>query len=320
MNRQRAYWVGLGVALGLGCGRQPIDILDGGDTSGTTGGETDSSPVSGMPDPSGPDPDSGFGTQGMDTGVLDTGPWDTSATTGASSGSCCEPHAEPGCDEPAVSECVCALNGACCGVEWDPACAAAAVGQCGAQCGGDTGVADTGVADTGVADTGVADTGVLDTGGPVACDDPIVIEMVPADATLSGSWMLSMSMVGEGEIIVLPAGQTDGTVLYEPDIPCDDTWYIWVRYWEQGPDDSYFATLDGQPAPAAIFEGDCSNFGNGWGWQILNWRDQNAGPCNYTEDLWAPAWATGSHAIELSYRESIAVGRIVVTNDPAYLP
>lgn len=128
-------------------------------------------------------------------------------------------------------------------------------------------------------------------------------------------------MLGEGEILVLPPGEFDGTVLWEPEIPCDDVWFVWVRYYEQGGDDSYYVTLDGEPQPAAVFEGDCGFGGDGWGWALLNWRDEaTQGACEYTEDPWTPDWSTGTHAIEVSYRESIAIARIVVTNDEAYVP
>lgn len=310
-----------------GCGRQPILLDEDGDGGSSTGGDAGDRPADVGDD--GPDrPGTGAGTRGQATGGpvgTDDGP--------APSGSCCEAHAVPGCDQPQISSCVCDLNGACCGVEWNAACAAAAVDVCGAVCGGDSVgesgavddgpvATDSGPDDTGGFDTGGdTDTGPADTGAPVgACQAIETIQLEPADAILSGGWMLTMSMLGEGEIIVLDNGQFDGAVRFEPDLPCDDTWYIWVRYWEQGNDDSYFVTLDGQPQPPAIFEGDCGGGGNGWDWALLNWRDDNAPPCNYVEDPWAPSWTAGMHEIELTYRESIAVGRVIVTNDPAFIP
>ena len=160
------------------------------------------------------------------------------------------------------------------------------------------------------------------TGAGAACKDIVTFELFPSDATLTGAWQLGMSMVGEGEISVLDqmAADLDGSILFEPDIPCDDTWHIWVRYWESGADDSYFATLDGEPMPAAVFEGDCTAAGQGYDWAQLNWRDEAADPCDYTEDPWTADWAAGTHAIEFSYRESLAMGRILLTNDPMLVP
>jgi hypothetical protein len=159
--------------------------------------------------------------------------------------------------------------------------------------------------------------------GPVstACAELVNFEMQPADATLSGDWVLGTSMVGEGEIIMTTAnGGHTGSILFEPDIPCDDTWHIWVRYWQSAGQDSYLATLDGMPQPEAVFEGDCTADGDGYAWGELNWRDQNAATCEYVVDPWTADWAAGVHAIEFSYRESLAMGRILLTNDPSFVP
>ncbi|MCR9159968.1 MAG: hypothetical protein ACE37F_32495 [Nannocystaceae bacterium] len=40
----------------------------------------------------------------------------------------------------------------------------------------------------------------------------------------------------------------------------------------------------------------------------------------YVEDPWTPTWEAGTHTIEFSYRESLAMGRILITNDPAFVP
>lgn len=159
-------------------------------------------------------------------------------------------------------------------------------------------------------------------GGGGACMEMLQIEMAPDTATLSGAWQLGMSMLGEGQIINIPnpGNGTDGSILYAPDIPCDATWYIWVRVLDNGSNDSYFATLDGEPNPAAIFEGDCTNQGNGYKWAQLNWRDPMANACQYVEDPWAPMWTAGAHEIAFTYREAQAMGRILLTNDPNLVP
>jgi hypothetical protein len=196
----------------------------------------------------------------------------------------------------------------------------------GASTDADTAATDTGRAESGDATASESDGGGTDgttgeTGGSGACDRLVQIELDAAGATLSGGWQLATSMLGEGQIAALSSGQFDGSVVWEPDIPCDDAWTIWVRYFEEGGDDSYYVTLDGQPDPAAVFEGDCTAAGEGWGWARLNWRDEaTQGACEYTEDPWSPAWTAGTHAIEFSYRETIAIARIVVTNDEAFTP
>jgi hypothetical protein len=52
-----------------------------------------------------------------------------------SGGDCCAPHGAPGCDDLAVSDCVCALDGFCCDTEWDDICVNEAQYACMAPCG-----------------------------------------------------------------------------------------------------------------------------------------------------------------------------------------
>ncbi|MCA9709835.1 MAG: hypothetical protein KDK70_28605 [Myxococcales bacterium] len=294
------------LCLTVACG-PTVPEVGSSDGSGdsTTSGTTDPNPTN--PNPTQPDPDTGVMT-GDATSSPTTGP--TSGpddTTGDPPGSnnCCDVAPTPGCNDPAVVDCVCKVEAFCCAFEWDANCVDVAVNMCDATC------EDPGT-------TGDPGTTTGPMGG--ACEDLVTFEMLPSEATYSGDWELGMSMIGEGEISVLPGFGTDGSILYEPDIPCDDTWYIWVRYWEQGSNDSYFATLDGQPMPEAIFEGDCTGGGQGYNWRVLNWRDQGDPACTYLEDPWAPDWAAGVHQVEFSYRESQAMGRILFTNDPDYVP
>ncbi|MCB9717031.1 MAG: hypothetical protein H6712_24455 [Myxococcales bacterium] len=66
---------------------------------------------------------------------------------GASGGECCSEHSAPGCDEPEVEACVCAIEPFCCDTRWSAACTAVlevhGCGECGAEppppSGGDSG-------------------------------------------------------------------------------------------------------------------------------------------------------------------------------------
>lgn len=295
------------------CGPQVTGVGTEGEsessTGGTTGDSTNPNPT--MPNPTTADPSVGTGDVTGDATSLP--PLDSTSsppddTTGGGSDSCCEPHATPGCNEEAVVDCVCGQEAFCCAFEWDGNCVDLAVNECMATC------------EEPPPGTTTDEPGTTTTGEPGgACQDIVTIELFPADATHSGSWQLSPSMVLPYEISLINGGE-DGSILYEPEIPCDDTWTIWVLYWEQGSDDSYFATLDGEPVPEAIFEGDCGQFGQGYSWRALNWRDQAAGPCEYVADPWTPDWTAGVHQIEFSYRESPAMGQIIITNDPAFMP
>lgn len=307
LNRRGTILTTLGLTVAC-TGRPSV----GGGTEGETedSGSTTSNDPTNPTNPTNPNPTS-VGTGEDETGPAPTtGPNPTTGeTTGPPPGSdnCCEVHEGPGCNEPEVVDCVCAQEAFCCAFAWDQMCVDLAMGDCMATC------------EDPPMTTGEPGT---TTGMPGAdCEDIVTFEMQPNEATLSGAWELGMSMIGEGEIIVLnQMVGTDGTILFEPDIPCNDTWYVWVRYWEQGQDDSYFATIDGMPMPEAIFEGDCTGGGQGYSWAALNWRDQADGPCTYLEDPWAPNWDAGTHQVEFSYRESLAMGRILITNDQDLIP
>jgi hypothetical protein len=162
------------------------------------------------------------------------------------------------------------------------------------------------------------------TGGGGACADVVEIDLEATDATLDDTWEIIMSMVGEGMVAAFNGApdmdDTNDNVTWDIDIPCDDDWYIWVRGFDNGQEDSYYARLDGEPAPAAIFELECTGAGGGYIWTRLNWRDQMDGPCVYTQDPWIATWTTGPHQFQLAFRESIAVARIIVTNDETFVP
>lgn len=160
------------------------------------------------------------------------------------------------------------------------------------------------------------------TGAPLACDETHVIRRLVSDADVSGEWFTVMSMLGEGLIAKIDPDQgTDGAVVWSVEIPCTATWQVWVRYWDDGNDDSYFVQLDGQPQPAAIFEGGCNQNGENYAWNELNWRDPVNGPqCQYVLDPWTADWAAGTHEVRFTYRESVNLARIIVTNDPGFVP
>ncbi len=81
---------------------------------------------------------------GGDTGAeTDGSTGDDSGTGGPAKGPCCAVHSTPGCSEPGVEACVCALDGLCCDKEWDQICVnqvssgAPGCGSCGAPSVGD---------------------------------------------------------------------------------------------------------------------------------------------------------------------------------------
>ena len=307
-------WIAAGV-LGSACSDDgtAAGATDGQDTETDGGGETSASASATASDTADPS----VGSQGQTSGEATTGDSTTGndSTSGSSAGEstggpsgsngCCEAHASPGCNEPEVQLCVCEAQASCCVFEWDEICVQLAQNDCAATCMG----------------VGESSGGTETTGNSgMACDDTVTVELGAEEAELSGDWALQTSQVGEGMIAALDPPAVDGAVTWSVDIPCEDTWFIWVRYWEQGQYDSYYATLDGEPDPPAVFEGDCTQQGQGYGWTVLNRREEGGQPCVYDEDPWTADWGAGTHEVAFSYRESIAIARIVVTNDPDYNP
>lgn len=155
---------------------------------------------------------------------------------------------------------------------------------------------------------------------PPDCE-AVTLEYLATDASLDGDWALTMSQLGEGTVAAVDGFNPSGDVTFTIDVPCDDNWIIWVRGTDYGSADSFFARLDGAPEPPAIFELDCGPGGGGYTWQRLNWRDPDTGgPCEYVVDPWLADWTAGEHTLVLGYREAIAIARVVVTNDPGYVP
>lgn len=170
---------------------------------------------------------------------------------------------------------------------------------------------------TGPDDTSSSSDESTSTGG-MDCVGMQKISRATNQAVLSEDWGLDDSLLGEGEIIKLSGG-TEGQAIYNVDIPCDATWHIWVRMLNYFGEDSFHATVDGQPNPPAIVAADCGGGGMSWSWKRLNIHDNN---CTVVDADWTQDWTAGAHAIAFSYRnnEADSLGRIFLTNDPDYVP
>lgn len=119
-------------------------------TGGTTTGETTGGPSTMCCDPSdqpGCAEDPGLETCvcALDGYCCDTA-WDGQCVDLAQSdcalecvvapgGDCCSAHGSPGCDDPPVEDCVCALDAYCCDNEWDGICVSEAQYACMDDCG-----------------------------------------------------------------------------------------------------------------------------------------------------------------------------------------
>lgn len=206
---------------------------------------------------------------------------------------CCEARDEPSCSDDTVALCVCDEQVDCCVTGWSAECAEIAAASCGACEGEPAGD---------------------------ACSQTHTIELDASSSMLTGGWWHAESEVGEGAIAAFDLNHYDGTVTWDVDIPCEDTWQVWVRVFDEPGYDSYFVRLDGEPASSAIFEGECAQENQGYSWRQLNQRDESAPPCTHTDDPWAPEWAAGPHEVEFGFREARALARIIVVNDPSFVP
>jgi hypothetical protein len=100
--------------------------------------------------------------------------------TAGGAGRCCEAHATPGCGDPAVETCVCAMNATCCAFEWAEDCAALAATACDGCGGAGTTGGDEDGSSTG-ADGGPVDPGNCCMPHPgVGCDVPTIQRCVCA--------------------------------------------------------------------------------------------------------------------------------------------
>jgi hypothetical protein len=88
----------------------------------------------------------GMGGSGGTGGVGGFGGAGGSGGTGGFTGSCCQTHPYPGCNDPNVYKCVCAMDSYCCTSQWDSLCVnevdSQNCGSCGA--GGSGGTSGTG--------------------------------------------------------------------------------------------------------------------------------------------------------------------------------
>lgn len=158
-------------------------------------------------------------------------------------------------------------------------------------------------------------TETTDTGN-TACVEDMSFELLAVDATDVDGFEPQMSMLGEGMIMAWDQENDEAFITWDIDVPCDDTWHIWVRAIDQAANDSFLAVIDGEPNPEAIFEVDCTNNPQQgtYVWTDLNYRDQADPGCTYLFDPWTQDWLTGIHQLTLLYRESNAVAKLWITN------
>lgn len=111
-----------GASSGSGAAADPGELSGG--STGPVGGATSGGSSAGFGSTDrAPDGASTEGSSGGDDMLPDPS---TGTSTGIGStvfaGDCCSPHRDAGCDDPEVSDCVCAVDSFCCEEEWDEVC------------------------------------------------------------------------------------------------------------------------------------------------------------------------------------------------------
>ena len=148
---------------------------------------------------------------------------------------------------------------------------------------------------------------------------PLAIEQAALDG-----WELTESMLDEGQVAVnLGAPTINDRVRWTFMLPCADTWFVWVRYYHFASGASYYAWLDETPEPPelAVFDGDCEDgITPFYAWEALRWRYEAADACETVAEPWVGEWDEGEHSVTLAKRDSPAIARALITNDPGFTP
>ena len=123
-------------------------------------------------------------------------------------------------------------------------------------------------------------------------------------------------MLGEEVVLAWDNQNQDAYATWNINVPCGGTWHVWVRAINKRESDSFFAAVDGQPEPAAIFEIACDRGPKKaiYEWRELNLRDLEAPECELVEDPWVQEWEAGVHSFTLGYRDSYAISKLWITN------
>lgn len=169
-----------------------------------------------------------------------------------------------------------------------------------------------------------------DTGDPSGPCQETVRELVLVEgATVTPPMQTAVSEMGEGTVAFSEVAE-QGTVAFLADLPCSDTYHVWGRVndfnpgtHDSGDPDSYYVTVDtGQEL--TWFYGCGTTDSPQWTWQPVHDGELGA-DCDAGTILEVDLDA-GVHTIVVRNREEAwfdsfaAIARILVTNDPDYVP
>jgi len=164
------------------------------------------------------------------------------------------------------------------------------------------------------------------TTAPLGCDDIVVIILLDAEKALLTDPMQKTQNDEEGTIAYsLVAGE--GTAEFSFDIQCAGTYHVWGRVLDLSPGadfgqdpDSFTASIDGDAKIEWLYG--CTSE-SPWSWQRVQEIDSLV--C-FNPNAWTLDLAPGPHTITLGNLEEgvldkyAAVARILVTNDPNFVP
>jgi hypothetical protein len=172
-------------------------------------------------------------------------------------------------------------------------------------------------------------TGDETTSGGDGCPGPVKILELVADADLD--FPMEFEVSGSGEGTIATSGYSDvGTVEFTVDIPCAGEYAVWARVYDGNPGvhdyadpDSYYVRVDGGAEFTWFYGCQTEDANQAWNWL----RTRGVGDDCGDFDDWTLPLAPGPHVIRFRNRESqtnggtrAAIARILVTDDPGYVP
>ncbi|MBW2276680.1 MAG: pre-peptidase C-terminal domain-containing protein, partial [Deltaproteobacteria bacterium] len=140
-----------------------------------------------------------------------------------------------------------------------------------------------------------------------------------SDGAISPPMVAATSTVITDMVYIFTTVQDNGMAGHTFDIPCDDTWYMWGLRWKPDNDLATFRfQVDGNPVAPIVW--DLSGGpDNTWDWDQAN---------GSLTAVWSSFLTTGTHALTVlggesdgsSTWEHPALGFVIFTNDPAFVP
>lgn len=130
-------------------------------------------------------------------------------------------------------------------------------------------------------------------------------------------WVGTTSQAFGGKY-VLATEEDGGTATWTFTVPSSGDYYVWSRVMAVDPEhDSFYARPNG--GPEDVFDDGENNWSPNWQWSVLNGRNGTGVPL--TLDPRVVTFTAGTNTFRFRGREpNSGLDRILITNDPSYVP